>query len=99
MESSSESAWRGMAVIMSANNWDGIRFHDRQLAENLAVHMPVLFVDPPVSLLSARRRPELRAALREPRLRVLTDRLARLTPVVLPAMERPGMAAVTARLM
>lgn len=91
--------WRGIVVVPAANNWDGVRFHDRQLAENLTEFAPVLYVDPPISLISARRRPEYASLLKEPRLRIVAPRLARLTPVVLPGMERPGMATVTRLLM
>ena len=94
-----EGDWSGLVVIQGANNWDGVRFHDRQLAENLAEFAPVLYVDPPMSYLSARRRADHQAALEGPRLRQVAPRLARLTPVVLPGMERRGMAHVTSFLM
>ena len=92
-------SWRDMVVMMAANNWDGVRFQDRQLAESLAKYVPVLYVDPPMSRLSTRRRPELAESLREPRLRMVAPGLARLTPVVAPAMERRGMASLTRLLM
>ena len=90
--------WDGLVVLCAANSWDSVKFADQHLAEALAELVPVLYVDPAVSPLSPRRRPELRAGLDEPRLRPLAPNLARLTPVVLPGPERPGMAAVTTRL-
>jgi teichuronic acid biosynthesis glycosyltransferase TuaH len=87
--------WDGLVVLCAANSWDSVKFADQHLAEALAELAPVLYVDPAVSLLSPRKRPELRAGLDEPRLRLLAPNLARLTPVVLPGPERPGMAAVT----
>ncbi len=89
----------GCVVICAANNWDGVRFHDRQLAERLTEWAPVLYVDPPVSVLTRYRRPELAESLRGPKLRRISPRLARLTPVVLPGPSRPGVAPLNSRLM
>ena len=94
-----QQSWRDMVVVIAANNWDGVRFQDRQLTESLSRYVPVLYVDPPMSVVTARRRPELAESLREPRLRMVASRLARLTPVVTPAMERRGVALLTQRLM
>jgi teichuronic acid biosynthesis glycosyltransferase TuaH len=88
--------WTGLVVLCAANPWDGMRLADQPVAEHLARLAPVLYVDPPMSLLTPLRRPTRAAALREPRLRLLGPSLARLTPVVLPGMERPGMSLVTA---
>lgn len=91
--------WSGTVVICAANNWDGARFQDRQLAERLCKLVPVLYVDPPMSLLSRWRRPELKDAFQGPRLRVIEPGLARLTPIVLPGMERMGISLSTRGLM
>lgn len=92
--------WRGMLVLCAANSWDTPnKMADRHLAEHLARHAPVLYVDPPMSRLTTLRHPELSAALEEPRLRLVAPGLARLTPVVLPGPQRPGMARVTAILL
>ncbi|HBZ72147.1 MAG TPA: hypothetical protein DEP35_21420 [Deltaproteobacteria bacterium] len=90
-----KQSWAGTVIICAAHHWEGVRLHDRQLAENLASHVPVLYVDPPFSVLTRWRRPELRQALSGPRFRVLGPNLARLTPLVLPAMQRPGMSRIT----
>ncbi len=76
--------WKGLVVLCAANNWDGIKLADQHIAEHLSHHAPVLYVDPPMSHLTPRNHPELRAALERPRLRLLAPRLARLTPVVPP---------------
>lgn len=94
-----DARWPQVVVICAANNWDGVRFHDRQLAERLARHVPVIYVDPPLSLVAARRKAEFKNSVTAPRLRVVAPNLARLTPVVLPGMERPGMSIVTRLLM
>ncbi|HKE99809.1 MAG TPA: glycosyltransferase [Actinomycetes bacterium] len=85
-------------VLHAANSWDSVKFADQHLAEALSRLVPVLYVDPPISLLTPLRRPAARAALRSPRLRLLAPGLARLTPLAPPGMERPGMAALTTRL-
>jgi teichuronic acid biosynthesis glycosyltransferase TuaH len=87
--------WDGLVVFHAANSWDSVKFADQHLAEALSRLVPVLYVDPPISFLTPLKRPEARAALRQPRLRLLAPGLARLTPVSLPGMERPGMAAIT----
>jgi teichuronic acid biosynthesis glycosyltransferase TuaH len=87
--------WDGLVVFHAANSWDSVKFADQHLAEALSRLVPVLYVDPPISFLTPLKRPEARAALRQPRLRLLAPGLARLTPGSLPGMERPGMAAIT----
>jgi teichuronic acid biosynthesis glycosyltransferase TuaH len=96
---SSYGNYRGAIVVCAANSWDGVRLHDRQLAERLAEWAPVLYVDPPRSAISRYRRPDLAASLAEPALREIAPGLARLTPVVLPGLARPGVAPINARLM
>jgi teichuronic acid biosynthesis glycosyltransferase TuaH len=87
--------WRDLIVFCAGTPWDGNRFPDQHMAERLAAYGPVLYVDPPISHLSARRSPELAGSLKKPRLRVIAPNLARLTPLVLPGMRRPGMSAVS----
>jgi teichuronic acid biosynthesis glycosyltransferase TuaH len=82
-------------VLHAANDYSGPRFADQQIAEALAKLHPVLYVDPPTSIVSRRRHPELRASYQEPKLRTIAPNLVRLSTSALPGMERPGMAAVT----
>jgi teichuronic acid biosynthesis glycosyltransferase TuaH len=89
------SDWDGLIVICAANNYDGIKLADQHLAEALSCMRPVLYVDPPLSLLTALKRPEIAGSLEGPRLRVLRPGLARLTPVVQPFPARPGMLTLT----
>lgn len=95
MASGLPGSWRDLIVIMAANNWDGVRFADQQLAEALTEFAPVLYVDPAISRLSGRNSAAAAKSLREERLRLISPRLARLTPVVQPFMERPGSARLT----
>lgn len=87
--------WSGLVVFCAGTSWDGNRLPDQHIAERLARWAPVLYVDPPMSLLTPRLNPELAASLQGPRLRLLAPGLARLTPVVLPAMGRVVMRDVT----
>jgi glycosyltransferase involved in cell wall biosynthesis len=90
--------WDGVIVLCSANNWDAVKVADRHMAEHLTEHAPVLFVDPPMSHLTSRHRPELAGALEKPRLRGVGARLARLTPVMPPCGHRPGLAPLSHRM-
>lgn len=87
--------WSRLVVIASTTPWDGNRFLDQHIATQLARYIPVLYVDPPVSPVAARRDPRLAASIAGPRLRLAAPGIARLTPRVLPAHQRPGMKAVT----
>jgi teichuronic acid biosynthesis glycosyltransferase TuaH len=86
-------------VLLSANNWDDLKYADRHLAERLSELTRVLFVDPPMSRLTPRNKPALRKALDRPHLRWVTPTIARLTPVVAPWPERPIMLPLTRLLM
>lgn len=90
--------WDGLVVIQAATPWDGNPFQEHHLAVALSRLAPVLFVDPPMSVLTPLKRPERRDALRGPRLRLVRPNLARLTPMALPGMERPGMVHLTTAL-
>ena len=92
------SDWDGLVVICAANSWDSVKLADRQLAEKLTAHAPVLYVDPPLSHLTRLNRPDLAASTRRPRLRVVAPRLARYTPVVAPKPLHPLMLPATTRL-
>lgn len=87
-----------IVVLRAANYYSGPRFADQQLAESLATIRPVLYVDPATSVVSRRRRPDLRDSFEEPQLRRIGPNLIRLSPAALPGMGRSGMAAVTSLL-
>ncbi|GAA1882481.1 hypothetical protein GCM10009814_10810 [Lapillicoccus jejuensis] len=77
-------------VICSGTSWDGARLSDRHLAEQLSADGPVLFVDPPMSLLTPYRRPEITRPDNWQGLSLVRDGLARLTPLAPPGVSRPG---------
>ena len=58
------------------------------LAQAVARHVPVLYVDPPISRLTASRHPELAGSIEPPRLREVAPMTTRLTPLVTPGKDR-----------
>ncbi|QXJ21546.1 glycosyltransferase [Actinomadura graeca] len=88
-----------MIVYFAGTPYDGVAGTDRQLADRLNALHPVLYVDPPVSLLTPLLRPHLAGAFRPGmRLRQEPSGVWRIRPRVLPGMYRPGMHHVTAAL-
>jgi glycosyltransferase involved in cell wall biosynthesis len=88
-------AWKNFVVLCAANRYDGIKLADQHMAEHLAQHVPVLYIDPPLSLLRVfgKRQISLR-----PKLQVLGPQLVRLTPVVQPFHSRAWIAPLTSML-
>ncbi|GGM42418.1 hypothetical protein GCM10011608_28840 [Micromonospora sonchi] len=88
-----------LLVYFATTQYDGPAGTDRHLADQLSRYAPVLFVDPPVSVLTLRNHPDLRRLADEPKLRVLHPRLARLIPWVVPGVTRPGLHRLVAPMM
>lgn len=78
-----------MVVLASGMSWDDAWMTEKHLATALARRVPVLFVDPPMSLVTPLRKPHLRAGGWRSRLQVVGPRLARLTPMAPPGVSRP----------
>lgn len=93
--SDDRAPWAGLVVVAASTNWDATRLSDQHLAAQLTRWAPVLYVDPPLSPLSPRLDARLAPSLAEPPLRLLDERLARLTPRALPGKGKAGMVAVT----
>ncbi|MBO0880004.1 MAG: glycosyltransferase [Mycobacterium sp.] len=93
-----ERSWNGLVVYVADTAWDGNQFVSQHVASRLAERAPVLYVDPPLSRVSAMRRPALAPSLREARLRMVRPQLARLTPLVPPGLSRPVMRDITTTL-
>jgi teichuronic acid biosynthesis glycosyltransferase TuaH len=88
------SALTGQRVLVysGGSSWDAPPGTDRHLATHLAERLPVVYVDPPDSVLwQARhgRRPTLRAGFAQ-----VGEQLYRLTPRALPGVTRPGLREV-----
>jgi teichuronic acid biosynthesis glycosyltransferase TuaH len=83
-------------VYCAGTAWDGNRGTDQHLAAALADRSPVLFVDPPSSILDHHR-----DSLRSPfaRLEIVRPGLAHLTPYVLPGRTRGLVRATTGWIM
>jgi glycosyltransferase involved in cell wall biosynthesis len=86
--------WDGLIVLCAVKGYDGFKMADWHVAEHLSKLSPVLYVDPPASVLGPAR--QHRAALPNPRLRLQRPGLARLTPIVQPFPSRRGSAGMTA---
>jgi teichuronic acid biosynthesis glycosyltransferase TuaH len=79
-----------LVVVIAGTSWDGIWYPERHVAVQLSARIPVLWVDPPVSLLSpSHRRPSALRLLRESRLRRVERNIWRLTPLTVPGVSRP----------
>ena len=85
--------WDDLIVFVGGERWDGVRGSHRHLAEALARRRPVLYVDNPVSPLSARRSGP--GATPRPGLRQIGPRLAVVVPGALPGLSRPGIRRTT----
>jgi teichuronic acid biosynthesis glycosyltransferase TuaH len=89
--------WTNVVVIVAGTSWDGIWFPERHIAHHLSQHIPVLWVDPPVSWLTRRNRapgsarPSVRASLT-----LVAPSIARLSPVTVPGLSRPVLRSVSA---
>ncbi|MFC5751787.1 glycosyltransferase [Actinomadura rugatobispora] len=87
-----------MIVYFAGTAYDGVAGTDRQLADRLAALEPVLYVDPPISLVTPLLRPHLAGSLDGPPLRRQARGLWRLIPRVLPGAYRPGVHHASAAL-
>jgi teichuronic acid biosynthesis glycosyltransferase TuaH len=87
--------WDGLVVLCAANSWSDVKLADRQMAERLTAHAPVLYVDPPMSHLTRFKKPSIASSLDGPRLRMAAPRIARYTPVVAPKPTHPAMLPAT----
>ena len=85
-------------VWMAGVSWDGIRGTDRHMVTAMACHARILWVDPPVSpVTAALRRSATRYSLR-PEISVVNRQVTRLTPKVMPGLSRPGIRVTTTAL-
>lgn len=88
--------WDGLVVIAAGVSWDDTWLSEKHLASHLSRLVPVLYVDPPISYLTPLNKPAVRASTQGPRLRLVSENLARLTPMSLPGISRPGLRDIAA---
>lgn len=82
-------------VWLSGQSWDRYAGTHRNMATAMSQYARILWVDPPVSpATSAVHRHGARRSIR-PVLDQVTDRIARLTPVAVPGLSRPGVRTTT----
>ena len=85
-------------VWLAGVSWDGIPGTDRLMVTAMAGHARILWVDPPVSpVTAALRRSATHYSLR-PEISVVNRQVTRLTPKAMPGLSRPGMRMTTAAL-
>ncbi len=85
-------------VWVAGVSWDGIRGTDRHMVTAMACHARILWVDPPVSPVTAALRRSATPYSLRPEISVVTRRITRLTPKAMPGLSRPGMRVTTAAL-
>jgi teichuronic acid biosynthesis glycosyltransferase TuaH len=86
--------WDDMVVLVAATSWDGVWMSERHLALQLSRTVPILWVDPQISLLSPLKNPYEGDTLRQPRLRQVAPDILRLTPVTVPGHTRDGLRRI-----
>ncbi|MFD0688161.1 glycosyltransferase [Actinomadura fibrosa] len=84
-----------MIVYFGGSAYEGVTGTDRQLADRLSAMVPVLYVDPPVSVTTPLLHPHLADSVRGAALRRRSPALWRLCPRVLPGAYRPGLHHTT----
>ncbi len=81
-------------VYLAGVAWDDVRGSDYHLARRLSEHLNVLWVDPPKSWLADRRKGADTALI--PRVRVVAERIVRVTTSMPAAPSRPGIRIAAA---
>jgi teichuronic acid biosynthesis glycosyltransferase TuaH len=85
-----------LVVYFANSTWYGPAGTDRHMAEALSRYAPVLYIEPPVSVLTAFKNPAYASTLSErPPLQVLSPTLARAVTRVTPGMSRPVLNRLT----
>lgn len=85
-----------MIVYYGGTRYEGRAGTDRHITDRLAHLAPIIYVEPPVSVLTPLRNREYAAAMQGPALVAIRPNLWRLTPRVLPGAQRRGMHRITA---
>ncbi len=87
-----------LVVIVSGSRYHGVRRSGRGIADAMAQRVPVLFVDPPASALTASNADD-GGRMWRPRLVAENDMLTRLQPAAPPGKDRRGVQSLTRTLL
>jgi teichuronic acid biosynthesis glycosyltransferase TuaH len=91
--------WDGLMVVCGTSWWDGTPLLERHLAIQLSRVAPVLYVDPPTSLLTRYRSREAARSAAPTGLRRVGPTISVLSPRVVPLMESPGVNTIAAAML
>jgi teichuronic acid biosynthesis glycosyltransferase TuaH len=86
---------RRVLVYCAGVGWDDVQGTDKHLALQLARRIPVLWVDPPLSIVAPFRGRTLRSTLAAPRMRRVAPGVVRLVTLAPPYPARRGVAIAT----
>lgn len=86
---------RDLYVIVAVTRWDGPAYTERHIAEALSRHGDVLWVEPPLSVVGARRRDDLSDGRTRPGMINAAPGIVRLFPPTPPGKDRPGIRRLT----
>ncbi len=89
---------RPLVVIGAGSYWDGTRLADRHVAQFLSEYADVLYVDPPMSIGTAKHNPRLADTARQRGVNRVADGVFRYTPRVPPRSRYSIMQPVTSRI-
>lgn len=92
-------AWDGLVVIVATSFWDGTPLLERHLAAELTRYAPVLYVEPPTSVLSRFRNREAARSQGARGLKVVAPGLAVLSVRLPPLKDRPWAKPMSAALL
>ena len=86
---------RAWLVWMAGVSWDGIVGTDRHMVAAMAPHARILWVDPPISPMTAASRRNGTSRTFKPVISMANEEVTRLTPVAFPGFTRPTVRATT----
>lgn len=93
-----QTNWDGVVVIRAGTPFERAWMSEKHLALHLSQRFPILYVDPPVSVVASRKSTELADGRLRPFLRLSRPNMAHLTPVVYPYAHRTGVRIATEQL-
>jgi glycosyltransferase involved in cell wall biosynthesis len=92
-------SWDGLVVVMATSFWDGTPLLERHLARELTAYAPLLYVEPPISVMTRLRNREVARTAPTPGLRLVEPGLAVLTVRLPPLKDRPWAKPVSLALL